>query len=151
MRDSTVRNLLEQDAPPTFSRIALALHYRRATDIEAVADDCAKSDDRNAEVKRTCFMALVALGRLDDAFRLATILYPDQRGPTPQAREQRWFQSPPMPAAYLSIPQMAPLRADPRFRDVVERIGLLTYWKSSHCSPDFCRIEKAPICALLES
>jgi hypothetical protein len=94
-------------------------------------------------------MALVALGRLDEAFRLATLLYPDQRGSTPLARQQRWFQAPAMPAAYLSIPQMAPLRADPRFREVVERIGLLQYWKSSRRPPDFCAVEHVPVCTLL--
>jgi len=151
MRDSVVRNLLEEDGSQTFNRIAVALHYRRPADVDRVTQDCVKPEGRNAEVKRTCFMALVALGRLDDAFRLAAILYPDQRGATPQAREQRWFESPPMPAAYLLIPQMAPLRADPRFRDVVERIGLLQYWKSSRRPPDFCMTERVPVCVLVNS
>jgi len=93
----------------------------------------------------------VALGRLDNAFRLAALLYPDQRGTTEQARQQRWFQTEMMPAAYLFIPQTARLRADPRFRDVVERIGLLQYWKASRRPPDFCAAEKAPVCNLLNS
>jgi hypothetical protein len=56
-----------------------------------------------------------------------------------------------MPAAYLFIPQTAAMRADPRFRDVVERIGLLQYWRSQHHAPDFCLTEKTPVCALLKS
>ena len=72
MRDPAVRNLLEQDGPPIFSHIAVALHYRRAADIDRVVQDCAKANTTSAEVKRTCFMALVALGRLDDAFRLGS-------------------------------------------------------------------------------
>src|SRR5205823_5613441 len=109
MRDPAIRNLLDADGPPTFSRIAAALHTRRPAQVDRVVEDCTKPEGRNAEVKRNCFMALVALGRLDDAFRLAAIFYPDQRGPTPQAREQRWFASQSIPAAYLSIPQMARL------------------------------------------
>ena len=67
-------------------------------------------------------------GRVDartwDAFRLTAILYPDQRGSTPQERELRWYQDPPIPATYLSIQQMAPLRADPRFWVNQEVFGL---------------------------
>jgi len=151
MRDPAIRTLLEQEGVPVYSHTAVALHTHRASDADQVVQDCAGSDHRSAEVKRTCFMALVALGRLDNAFRLAALLYPDQRGTTEQARQQRWFQTEMMPAAYLFIPQTARLRADPRFRDVVERIGLLQYWKASRRLPDSCATEKAPVCNLLNS
>jgi len=151
MRDPAIRILLEQEGVPVYSHTAVALHTHRASDADQVVQDCAGSDHRSAEVKRTCFMALVALGRLDDAFQLAAIVYPDQRGSTPEVRQQRWFQTEMMPAAYLFIPQTAALRADSRFRDVVERIGLLQYWKASHHPPDFCTTEKVPVCNLLNS
>lgn len=149
MREPGMRSLLDQDGRPTFSRIALALHYRRPADIKAAADDCARPDGLGPEAKRTCFIALVVLGQLDEAFRLADHFYPDQRGAMQEAREMRpGFVIPP---AYLSVPQTAPLRADPRFYDVALRIGLLSYWKASHHPPDFCATEKAPVCALLQS
>ena len=149
MREPGIRNILDQEGRPTFSRIALALHDRHPQDIQAVVDDCAKPDGLGPEAKRTCFLALAVLGRLDDAFRLADRFYPDQRGATLQLREARpGFEIPP---AYLSVAELTPLRADPRFRDVAERIGLLNYWKSSHHAPDFCMTEKTPVCALLHS
>ena len=151
LQDPALAALLEPDGRPTFARIAQALRYRRAADVQAVVDDCARPDGRSPEVKRTCFMALVALARLDDAFRLADIVYPDQRGATPAERQRKWFTSNPIPAAYLSVPVTAPLRADPRYREVVERIGLLQYWKASHHPPDFCATEAVPVCRLVNS
>jgi len=149
MREPEVRNILDQDGRPTFSRIALALNSRRPRDIDAVVDDCTRPDGLSVEAKRTCFIALAVLGRLDDAFQLANRFYPDQRGATRLEREQRpRFEIPP---AYLSVRELAPLRADARFLAVVERIGLLNYWKSSHHAPDFCMTERAPVCALLKS
>jgi hypothetical protein len=166
LREPGARNILEQEGRPTFSRIAVALHYRRPQDVQSVVDDCKGFDALGPEARRTCFLALIVLGRLDDAFWLADRFYPEQRGPTGQARDVRpgllmprnaTWQSRDLwsgfliPPAYLSVREAAPFRADVRFRDVVERIGLLDYWKSSHHAPDFCMTEQTPVCALLNS
>lgn len=151
LRDETVQKyiLLPDGSLKTYQKIALALIHRRASDIDAVVEDCRKLEGRSPEVRRTCFMALVALRRLDDAFAAAVVLYPDQRGATAGARQSRWLSSESAPTAYLSVPVTAPLRADPRYRALVERVGLLQYWQSSRRAPDFCATEKVPVCRLL--
>jgi hypothetical protein len=68
------------------------------------------------------------LGRIDDAFRL----------PPEESAE-----------SILFWPQTAPLRADPRFRGLTEKLGLFAYWKASHARPDFCATENAPVCKAL--
>ncbi len=151
LRDAAVVKLLMPDGTlKTFGAVEAALSRRRPSDIRAVVEDCRRSEGRTAEVKRTCFMALVALRRLDDAFALAAALYPDQRAATADARQRRWLSTEVSATAYLSVPVTAPLRADPRYRELVERIGLLQYWQSSHRAPDFCALEKAPVCRLLD-
>jgi hypothetical protein len=40
------------------------------------------------------------------------------------------------------------MRRDPRYIALVERIGLLAYWRSGR-SPDFCRKSPEPVCAQL--
>lgn len=151
LRDVTVQKyiLIPDGSLRTYQNIALALIHRRASDIDAVVEDCRKLEGRSPEVKRTCFMALVVLMRLDDAFAAALVLYPDQRAATAEARQRRWLSTEISPTAYLSIPVTAPLRADPRYRDLVERVGLLQYWQSSRTPPDFCATEKVPVCHLL--
>lgn len=39
---------------------------------------------------------------------------------------------------YLFLPPAAPLRADPRFMKVAERLGLVAYWRKTGHWPDFC-------------
>lgn len=152
LRDENVRGriLIPGGSLKTFQTIALALLHRRASDIAAVVQDCGSLEGRTAEVRRTCFMALVALGRLDDAFAAAAVLYPDQRGATEEARRQRWLSTDVSPTAYLSVPVTAPLRADPRYRELVDRVGLLAYWRASGHPPDFCATEQAPVCSQLK-
>jgi DNA-binding winged helix-turn-helix (wHTH) protein/TolB-like protein len=136
------------DGPQTFSKIARAVHTRRPDDIAAMAADCVRTDARSPEQFRLCFQALAMLGRLDEGFRLAAYFYPDQRGASAAERDRKWLAAPAVPTAYLLVPPTASLRADPRFRDVVDRIGLLPYWRASGVHPDFCASEAVAVCRM---
>jgi hypothetical protein len=46
-------------------------------------------------------------------------------------------------------PAVPGLRADPRFLPLMEKLGLLAYWRDSGNHPDFCKSEKAPVCAAI--
>ena len=73
-------------------------------------------------------LALVMLGRMDDVFRL----------PLDELIDNLLF-----------FPQMAPLRADPRFLGLAKKRGMFAYWKKTHTRPDFCATEHVPVCQAL--
>lgn len=51
----------------------------------------------------------------------------------------------------LFQPSTRAARMDPRFEDLVTRLGIMDYWKSTGHMPDFCETEKAPICDRLRA
>ena len=120
--------LRDPPSRPTTQDIVQALRTRQPADIEAVSRDCARDAGRELSYQQVCVLALVLFGRLDDAFRLPI----DDDG-----------------ANVLFFPQMAPLRADPRFRALAEKLGLFAYWKKSRTRPDFCATEHVPVCQAL--
>lgn len=126
----------------TWRDILRALKSRRPDDIRAVSGDCGSPGDE----WWSCMVALAALGQLDPAFRIADSVYPDQRGSTRAALEQKWIAAPIPFTHYLFLPATASMRADPRFPEIVDRVGLLPYWKSTHHIPDFCANEQVPLC-----
>lgn len=96
-----------------------------------------------------CMLALARYGDLDAAFAIANGLYPSRRGRTPADEERIWLDQPGTNMlAFLTSPAAAPLRRDPRYVALAERVGLLEYWRSGR-PPDFCRNQPEPICAQL--
>jgi hypothetical protein len=85
--------------------------------------------------------SFAALGDLDAAFALArkqtATIVGIGRGPKP-------FES-------LYWPTSRPMRADPRFLPLVEKEGLMEYWKTSGHGPDFCETEDVPVCRELKA
>jgi TolB-like protein/tetratricopeptide (TPR) repeat protein len=79
----------------------------------------------------TSITGLSALGYLDDAFRLAQTYQPGLALTGANSE-------------FLFTTATAPMRRDPRFMQLAERIGLLSYWRSTGKWPDFCRDPSLP-------
>jgi hypothetical protein len=95
-------------------------------------------------------LALARLGDMDGAYRFANALYPSRLGRTPAEEEEIWLNKPdPNLTAFLVGPSAAPLRRDPRYVALAQRVGLLAYWRGDRM-PDFCRPPRPePICSQL--
>jgi DNA-binding winged helix-turn-helix (wHTH) protein/TolB-like protein len=150
LRDPAVLHVYEPETPsPLYGLVIAALKHRRPDDIAAVTAACSSVTGRPPEIRQTCFLATSALGRLDEAFRIAADLYPDLRGASDVERQRKAMAHYVHPTRFLFVPATAALRADPRFTGIAARLGLLDYWKSTRRLPDFCAAEVAPVCAQL--
>jgi hypothetical protein len=83
------------------------------------------------------------LGRIDDAFAVADAYYFSRGFIVPEVRfAQEQGSYTPMAergAAFLFYPSTAPMRADPRFAALVEKLGLTDYWRSVGANPDYLK------------
>lgn len=133
--------------PQTVPILVRALRTRNGGDVTAALRVCGDYATLTRNASRNCLIGLNVLGEIDAAFALAGFMYPDQRGPNRAAREQIWLDASDtlQGTAVLFLPQTAPLRADPRFVGVAERLGLVDYWRAV-APPDFCASERAPVC-----
>lgn len=120
--------LRDPPSAPTTQDIVRALRSRATKDIDAVSQDCGRDAGGDFANEHVCMLALVLLGRMDDAFRLPLDSDVD---------------------ILLFFPQMAPMRADPRFLALTKKHGMFSYWKKTHTQPDFCATEHVPVCEAL--
>lgn len=105
---------------------------------------CAKATDFDPII---CMLALARFGDLDGAFALAGELYPFRRGGDAAEDDRIWLETPsPNPVAFLTSRAAAPMRRDPRYLALAQRLGLLDYWRSGRL-PDFCTEAHEPVCA----
>lgn len=138
-------DLPQPDLPPsffallrtTFSALASgsATDIIRATDAQRAAAAISPSNATNA------IMYLTALRDLDGAYRVAEG-YLARQGPVavrlqtmpdqPIINDQRWRKT-----MMLFLTAMAPFRADRRFTNLCDEIGLSEYWRAAGVTPDF--------------
>lgn len=110
---------------------------------------CAAEADFWMDIR--CMIAFSKIGDLDGAYAIADRLYPKRIGRTPAETERIWLDQPIVALQELiSSPATAPMRRDPRFRVIAQRLGLWNYWRSGRL-PDFCRKQAEPVCAELRS
>jgi hypothetical protein len=100
--------------------------------------------------KLLCMLLLSSLGDQDDAYAIADEIYPRRVGRTPSETEQIWLdhQNGAGPLEFITSPAAAPMRRDPRYLQLAQRVGLLDYWRNGR-APDFCRKRPEPICSQL--
>ncbi len=53
--------------------------------------------------------------------------------------------------AALFWPPTRAMRADPRFLPLVEKLGLMEYWRATKSQPDVCETEDVPFCRELKA
>lgn len=119
----------------------------KSKSVAAVRSACPR--DAGYLLKLRCMIAMAMVGDEDGAFAIADELYPRRVGRTAAETEQIWLDQPGISGnEYITSPAAAPMRRDPRYLQLAERIGLLAYWRSGR-PPDFCRKQPEPICAQL--
>ena len=121
--------------------VARALATGAADQLSAVTADLVADARRSAGDAMRSIQDLAVLGRLDDAFAVADAYYfsrgfvvPDiqvEPGGRPDVNMESRF------TISLFVPATQAMRADPRFKVLVEEIGLSDYWRGAGKAPDY--------------
>ena len=150
MLDPVTAAMIEPDTQkPYIRRMLRALASRQPADIDAAVKGCF-GEWVNPQTSAVCLLGMSELGDVNDAYHLASMTYPDVHAATPELEDEQWMrrEKPFFDTTVLYRPEWIAMRADTRFIALVERIGLLDYWRARH-PPDFCAIERVPVCEAL--
>lgn len=119
---------------------ARALMTRAPADVDKAARLQLAAAARGMGYAENAIDWLSALGRVDDAYRVARAMYfgegfaiSEQRFAGPDAR---FMSEKSRNTTLLFMPPTAPMRADPRFGRLVADIGLADYWRRAGVKPD---------------
>ena len=137
-----MKRFTDQAGDPKHRDLVLAAIHSKSTPAIHVA--CSAPARADADI---CLLALARFGDPDGAFALANRIYPSRRARTIADEDRIWLNDPDANnVAFLAGAGAAPLRRDPRFLSLADRVGLLQYWRSGRM-PDFCTKDHEPVCA----
>lgn len=120
----------EQDPPPYAGLRGIALAIASGGRADAERAGRFVVENRGLIGTHSAVTYLVALALPDEAFAMLEGFYfgaSDRPPPVPLARRK---------TAMLFSDQCAPLRADPRWADLVSRLGITAYWRETGTRPD---------------
>ena len=143
---------LERDMGPTtpqpgYTDSRALVAALRSKSVPAAKKACPDADGFFLNLR--CMIALAIMGDQDGAYAIAAKLYPRRVGRTPAETERIWLDEPDsISPEFITSPAAAPMRRDPRYLDLAQRLGLLAYWRTGR-RPDFCRKDPEPICGQL--
>jgi TolB-like protein/DNA-binding winged helix-turn-helix (wHTH) protein len=139
---------LETGGRAPLEAVVQSLRTRAPDDAAATAGACLGPAAGAGFTARICLLALAMLGRTDDALTIAERTFPGIAGRTPAERDRLWLAHPDSSQSLyvLYSPVLAPLRRDPRFAGLMERLGMVNYWRDSRRWPDFCASEPQSVC-----
>jgi DNA-binding winged helix-turn-helix (wHTH) protein/TolB-like protein len=153
LQDPVIGLLLDPPAEHRpFVALLRALATQKPADVAEVERDCADPSKLARDRAALCLQGLIALDRLDTFFQVSPAYFPEQRGATAAERDAHWLQAPRV-GRYTRVlfrSDTKAVRADPRFIPIVERLGLLDYWRSSGKWPDFCETEPESVCSRMQ-
>lgn len=130
--------------PPAVKAFRAFLQARRTgsqTDRKAAVATILETAGISGLRRSDAVAMLMILGDLDSAFRVAEAYASD-----PLVVR---FGNALLPA-FLFGPETAAMRQDPRFIPIMERLGLVDYWRTSGHWPDFCTKEPKSICSTMQ-
>jgi DNA-binding winged helix-turn-helix (wHTH) protein len=107
----------------------------------AAAIDAIAAATRSGMPPDSAVPMLVRLDDLDAAFK-STEFLTDPR---------RLALGPPSYLTFLYYTDTAPMRRDPRFIALADKLGLLDFWREGKAWPDFCRKEPDSVCAQMQA
>jgi hypothetical protein len=122
-------------------RVARAVDSRNPTSVDSVISEQSRRAREGAGYAENAIQFACALGRLDDAFDVASAYYFDRGFVIPDLRftleQPSYSPGRDRQTAFLFRPVARQMRADPRFATLVSELGLNDYWLRAGARPDY--------------
>lgn len=123
------------------SRVARVMENPTASGTKKITAEWMDRAHRGAGYAENAAQFMTALGRIDEAFAVLRAYYFSQGFDCGEVRfsENQGTYTPRNDrlTSFLFNPALAPLRADPRFGELMGRLGFTAYWRFSGRPPDY--------------